>query len=116
MKQSSIPTEFQREKIKTKCQCPFVIKLRLNQASSFYEVYQMNDQHNHDLFTELELAQMSQNRFIPDEVKIKMLELNELWCAQLFPNKDISRARAFHKCACYVDTTRRPEFITIIFQ
>ena len=26
----SVPTEFQREKRTTKCQCPFVIKLRLN--------------------------------------------------------------------------------------
>ena len=77
MKQSSVPIEFQIEKKIAKCQCPFVIKLRLNQASSFYEVYQMNDQHNHDLYTEVELAQMPQNCFIPDEVKIKM-ELNEL--------------------------------------
>ena len=38
----------------------------------------MNDQHNHDLFTEVELAQMPQNRFIPEKVKIKMSELNEL--------------------------------------
>ena len=38
----------------------------------------MNDKHNHDLFTEVELVQMPQNRFIPDKVKIKMLELNEL--------------------------------------
>ena len=38
----------------------------------------MNNQHNHDLFTEVESAQMPQNRFIPDKVKIKMLELNEL--------------------------------------
>ena len=74
VKQSSVPTEFQREKRTTKCQCPFVIKLLLNQASSFYEVYQMNDQHNHDLFTEAELAQMPQNRFILEKVKIKMSE------------------------------------------
>ena len=78
VKQSSVHTEFQREKRTTKCQCPFIIKLRLNQASSFYEVYQMNDQHNHDLFTEVELAQMPQNCFIPEKVKIKMSELNEL--------------------------------------
>ena len=78
VKQSLVPTKFQREKRTTKCQCPFVIKLRLNQASSFYEVYQMNDQHNHDLFTEVELAQMPKNHFIPEKVKIKMSELNEL--------------------------------------
>ncbi|XP_078438352.1 protein FAR1-RELATED SEQUENCE 11-like [Wolffia australiana] len=86
MKQSLVSTEFQREKRTLKCQCPFVIKLRLNQASGVYEVYQKNNQHNHDLFTEVELAQMPQNRFIPDEVKTKMLELNELGmrrCSQI---------------------------------
>ncbi|XP_078439877.1 protein FAR1-RELATED SEQUENCE 11-like [Wolffia australiana] len=86
MKQSSVSTEFQREKRTLKFQCPFVIKLRLNQSSGVYEVYQINNQHNHDLFTEFELAQMPQNRFIPDEVKTKMLELNELGmlrCSQI---------------------------------
>ena len=86
MKQSSVPREFQREKRTVKCQCPFIIKLRLNQTSGVYEVYQINNQHNHDLFTEAELAQMPQNRFIPDEVKTKMVELNELGvlkCSQI---------------------------------
>ncbi|XP_078442232.1 protein FAR1-RELATED SEQUENCE 11-like [Wolffia australiana] len=85
-KQFSVSTEIQREKRTLKCQCPFVIKLWLNQASGVYEVYHMNNQHNHDLFTEAELAQMPQNRFIPDKVKTKMLELNELGmlsCSQI---------------------------------
>ncbi|XP_078443052.1 protein FAR1-RELATED SEQUENCE 11-like [Wolffia australiana] len=101
MKQSSVSIEFQREKRILKCQYPFVIKLQLNQASGVYEVYQINNQHNHNLFTEVELAQMPQNRFIPDEVKTKMLELNELGmlrCSQIktlieqehFPNVPVT--------------------------
>ena len=86
MKQSSVPMEFQREKRTVKCQCPFNIKLRFNLTSGVYKVYEINNQHNHDLFTEAELAQMPQNRFIPDEVKTKMVELSKLGvlkCSQI---------------------------------
>jgi hypothetical protein len=81
LKHSSVSAEFQREKSTSRCQCPFVIKLRSKEESKCYEVYELNNQHNHG-----QLAQMPQNRFIPDEVQAKMNELHELGvlkCSQI---------------------------------
>jgi hypothetical protein len=86
LKHSSVSAEFQREKSTSKCQCPFVIKLRSKEESKCNEVYELNNQHNHGLYSTDALAQMPQNRFIPDEVQAKMNELHELGvlkCSQI---------------------------------
>ena len=44
--------------------------------SGRYKVYALNDNHNHETFDEKELESLPQNRFIPDEVQEKILELN----------------------------------------
>lgn len=43
-----------------------------------YEVYELRPEHNHEVLEEEEIAALAQNRFIPDDIQSKMLELNSL--------------------------------------
>jgi len=73
---SSVPEELQRKKKTNKCDCKFVIKLKAVDETGF-EIYDLHTVHNHELFEEAELSALGINRFIPDEVKARMLELNK---------------------------------------
>ena len=57
-------------------QCPFIIRLKKNESLNVFEVTDLSDTHNHELFSEEELQQLPQNRFIPEEVKDRILSLN----------------------------------------
>ena len=85
---SIVPVDEQRQTKSSKCGCPFFVRLRCVQSSDqlHYKVYEISKQHNNDLFSEEELAVLPQNRFIPDNVQGKMLELNQhgiLSCSQI---------------------------------
>jgi len=85
---SIVPVDEQRQTKSSKCGCPFFVRLRCVQSSDqlHYKVYEISKQHNNDLFSEEELAVLPQNRFIPDNVQEKMLELNQhgiLSCSQI---------------------------------
>ena len=88
-KQSNVPDEFQRERKTAKCRCPFFIRLRLVEDATKtgeYRVYELCNEHNHELFDEHELTYLPQNRFIPDDIQDKILELNAhgvLSCSQI---------------------------------
>jgi hypothetical protein len=77
-KRASLVTEdLQRDRKSLKCECPFAVKLRRMGASESYKVYYVNDRHNHEVFDQAELESLPQNRFIPENVKDKILELNQ---------------------------------------
>ena len=83
---SKVPLEFQRQRKTNKCGCLFVIKMKIVPESEQYEVYHVHATHNHEIFDDSELAQLPQNRVIPEEVKTRMLELNDygiLKCSQI---------------------------------
>jgi hypothetical protein len=51
-----------------------------------FRIYEISNEHNHELFEEAELEALPQNRFIPENVEAKMLELNShgvLTCSQI---------------------------------
>ena len=73
-KESKVDPSQQRNKLTRKCDCPFEVKLKKIDEESFV-VYMVNGVHNHPTFSEDELASLPQNRYIPDDVKEKMLEL-----------------------------------------
>lgn len=84
--ESKLPIEFQRQRKTNKCGCLFVVKLKALSEKEQFEVYDIQATHNHEVFDEMELAQLPQNRFIPDNVKARMLELNGhgiLNCSQI---------------------------------
>jgi hypothetical protein len=69
----------QRRKTPTrKCNCAFTIRLRKVDDTEQYQVYFIDGTHNHELYSEDELASLRHSRFIPDEVARKMIELNSL--------------------------------------
>lgn len=53
-----------------------MIKLKAVQDGGF-EISEMHAVHNHELFEEIELAVLGRNRYIPEDVKTRMLELNK---------------------------------------
>ena len=73
-KSSSVPEEFQREKKTTKSNCPFYIRLRQATGVNNREVsrvYDLCNEHNHELYDQDELAALRYNRFIPDDIREK---------------------------------------------
>ena len=49
-------------------------------------MYELRNEHNHDMLNADEAAQLAQNRFIPEDVQCKMMELNclgVLSCSQI---------------------------------
>jgi hypothetical protein len=83
---SQVEPEFQRAKQTNKCQCPFLVGLRRIDSSESLEVFKLSSVHNHELFEEAELSQLPQRRYIPEQVKARMLELNRhgcLTCSQI---------------------------------
>jgi len=76
-KQSKVDRSQQRNTSTRKCECPFEIRLKRGENDQ-YEVYSISGTHNHALYSEDELAEMPQNRFIPDDIREKMLELHSL--------------------------------------
>lgn len=69
-------TTRQRERTSLKCECPFEVRLR-QLSDSVYEVYSFNLEHNHDPLHEDEKLFLQCNRFIPEEVKKKCIELSK---------------------------------------
>jgi hypothetical protein len=76
-KSSNVDSSQQRNRGTQKCACPFEVRLRKLDTSQ-YEVYVINSTHNHDMYSEDELASLPSNRSIPEEVKQKMLDLHAL--------------------------------------
>jgi len=72
---SKVAAEFQRKRATNKCDCKFTIKLKAI-GSGRYEIYSLHGVHNHELHDDSELAQLSFNRMIPEDVKTRMLELH----------------------------------------
>ena len=84
-KDSTVTKEFQRNRETKKCNCPFLIKLRQGTDDTF-EVYEIRNEHNHEMLDDTEVATLAQNRFIPDDVQQKMMEFNSLGvlsCSQI---------------------------------
>lgn len=84
--QSKVDEEFQRKKWSSRIQCPFIIRLKKNESLDVFEVTDLSDTHNHELYAEEEIQQLPQNRFIPEEVKDRILSLNShgiLKCDQI---------------------------------
>jgi zinc finger SWIM domain-containing protein 3 len=73
-KESKVDVSQQRKKLTRKCACPFEVRLKKIEAEA-YVVYGVHGLHNHAMYSEDELASLPQNRYIPDEVKQKMLQL-----------------------------------------
>ena len=85
-RESNVPLEHQRNRKTQKCGCSFIIKLKFVPEAEHFEVYNMHSTHNHEIFEPTQLVQLPPNRFIPDEVKSRMLELNDygfLKCSQI---------------------------------
>ena len=76
-KDSTVTKEFQRNRETKKCNRPFLIKLRQGTDDTF-EVYEIRNEHNHEMLDDTEVATLAQNRFIPDDVQLIMMELNSL--------------------------------------
>jgi hypothetical protein len=74
---NGISDENKRNSKSVKCGCKFCVRLKLTKCGS-YEVYATVNTHNHDLYTPEELQQLPQNRFIPEAVQYKKLELHKL--------------------------------------
>jgi hypothetical protein len=74
---NGISDENKRNSKSVKCGCKFCVRLKLTKCGS-YEVYAIVNTHNHDLYTPEELQQLPQNRFIPEAVQYKILELHKL--------------------------------------
>jgi len=82
---SNVLPEFQRKRPSQKCNCLFSVKIKKLKDGCF-QVYDLHSKHNHDLLEEDELAILPQNRFIPEIVQEKMLDLNShgiLSCSQI---------------------------------
>ena len=80
-KDSTVTKEFQSNRETKKCNCPFLIKLR--QGTDDNEI---RNEHNREMLDDTEVATLAQNRFIPDDVQQKMMELNSLGvlsCSQI---------------------------------
>jgi hypothetical protein len=61
-------------------------RVELENKTEEYRVYDICNEHNHQLYDEDELAQLPHNRFIPDDIQDKILELNAhgvLSCSQI---------------------------------
>jgi len=63
----------QRKLHSKKCSCPF--KAVIKKVESGYQVISITPEHNHELYTEEELQQLPQNRFIPEDVQEKITSL-----------------------------------------
>ena len=74
--ESKVDEEFQRTKWSSRIQCPFLIRLKKIDIIEGYQVTEISNSHNHELFNDDELRHLPQNRHIPDEVKEKMISLN----------------------------------------
>ena len=69
-------TDTQRKIHSKKCNCPF--KATLKRQVVGFEIIAIVAEHNHELYTDNGLEQLPQNRFIPDHVEVKVIELFNL--------------------------------------
>ena len=68
--------ERKRQRESVKCDCPF--QVRIKKEGDLFTVYRINSSHNHELLTIEEQEILPQNRFIPEDIKNKILELSKL--------------------------------------
>ena len=66
----------QRKAHSKKCSCPF--KATVKKSVEGYRVISIVGEHNHELYTEEELQELPQSRFIPQEVQEKIVSLFRL--------------------------------------
>ncbi len=93
-KASVAPEDRKRKKYSIKCDCKFQINMVQNENKMFV-VTKINSEHNHMLYQPEEVAELPQNRFIPEEVQATVKDL--LGKGRYLTNEIDLQAREYHK-------------------